>query len=56
MLVTSIFYFSHDIFHPSKNKFQLFSHIYFSSASALILDQSKKMLFGKELTGMCKKM
>ena len=29
MLVTSIFSFSHDVFYPSKNNFQFWSHIYF---------------------------
>ena len=28
MLVTSIFSFSHNVFHPSYNKFWLFGHIY----------------------------
>ena len=28
MLVTSIFSFSHNVFYPSKNKFQFFSHVY----------------------------
>ena len=29
ILVTSIFSFSHNVFYPSQNKFQFFSHIYF---------------------------
>ena len=29
MLVTSIFSFSHNVFYPSQNKFQFFSHIEF---------------------------
>ena len=29
ILVTSIFSFSHNVFYPSQNKFQLFSRIYF---------------------------
>ena len=35
MLVTSIFYFSHNVFYPSKK-------------NAFNLDQSKILLFGKE--------
>ena len=29
MLVTSIFSFSNNVFYPSENKFQFFSHIWF---------------------------
>ena len=52
MLVTSIFSFSHNIFYPSQFQFQFLSHIFFffSSANAFNLDQSKYLLFGKELT------
>ena len=49
MLVTSIFSFSHNVFYPSQNKFQFFSHIYLSSANAFSLNQSKILSFGKEL-------
>ena len=38
------------VFYPSQNKFQFFSHTYLLSASAFNLDQSKNLLFGKELT------
>ena len=48
MLVTSIFYFSHNVFYPSQNKFQLFSNIYFSSASVFNSDLSENLSFGKE--------
>ena len=46
MLVTSIFFFSHNVFYHPQHKFQLF---FFSSANALNLDHSKVLSFGKEL-------
>ena len=49
MLVTSIFSFCHNVFYPSQSKFQFFSHIHLLSADALNSDQSKILLFGKEL-------
>ena len=49
MLVTSIFSFSQNVSYSPENKFQLFSHIYLSSATALILDWSKILSFGKVL-------
>ena len=48
MLFTSIFSFTHIVFYPSQNKFQFFRHIFFSSANAFNLDQSKILLFGRE--------
>ena len=51
MLVTSIFSFFHNVFYPSKNKFQFFIHIHFVVCKiyAFDLDQSKIESFGKEL-------
>ena len=50
MLTTIIFSFSHNIFDTFQKKNQFFSQICFlSSANAYNLDQSKIMLFGKEL-------
>ena len=49
MLVTSIFSFSHNVFHTSKKHFQYLSHIKLS-ANAFKLDQSKILLFRKELS------
>ena len=51
MLVTSIFFFSNNVFHPAENKFpfyglHLFCHHY---ANAFNLDQFKILLFVKEL-------
>ena len=50
MLVTSIFFFSHNLFYSSQNKFHFFqSHFILSSANAFNLDQSKISSFGEEL-------
>ena len=50
MLVTSIFSFSYNVFNPSPPKNVNFSVIFiFSSASSFKVDQSKNLLFGKEL-------
>ena len=49
MLVTSIFYFSLNVFFPSNTDFN-FSHTsMLLSVNAFNLDQSKILLFGKEL-------
>ena len=49
MQVTSIFFFSHNVFYPSQNKFQFFSKIYLSSANAFNSDQSKNLSLGKRV-------
>ena len=49
MLVTSIFSFPHNVFYPSQNKFQIFSHIYLSPANAFHLDKPKILSIGNEL-------
>ena len=52
-LVTSIFSFSQNIFHSSKNRFQFLSQIYILlSADAFSLDQTTILSFGKELSMM----
>ena len=53
MLVTSIFSFSYNVFHPSHTKFQFFIYIYFSVANVFNLDQSKILLFDKEVKKVC---
>ena len=54
MLVTSIFFFSDNVFYPSLKKFQFFSHIYFV-ATALNLDKSTNLLFDTELKSVVEK-
>ena len=50
MLVTSIFSFSHNVFYPTQNKFQFFSHIYFVVCKCFQFGPVlKKLSFGKEL-------
>ena len=49
MLVTSIFSFSHSVFYLSQTNFRLFIYIILLSANAFSLDQSKILLFGKQL-------
>ena len=52
MLYTIIFSFSHNVFHPFQHNFQFLIHIYYfvgQSENSFNLDQSKIMLFGKEL-------
>ena len=49
MLVTSIFFFSHNVFNSTKDKKKNYSIFILSSANAFNLDQSKILLFGKEL-------
>ena len=49
MLVPSIFYFSHYVFYPSQNKFQVLSYIDLASANAFNLDKSKILSFSKAL-------
>ena len=52
MLVTSIFSFSHIVFYPFyplRHKFQFWVTFILSSANAFNLDQSKTLLFDKEL-------
>ena len=46
MLVTSIFSFSRNIF---RNKIHFFNHFILMFANPFILDQSKNLLFGKEV-------
>ena len=46
----AFFSFSHNVFYPSTTNFNFLAAIVLSPASALILDQSKILLFGKELT------
>ena len=54
MLVTSIFFFSDNVFYPSQNKFQnkflFLVTVILSSANAVDLDQAKYLSFGKELS------
>ena len=50
MLVTSIFSLSHNVFCSSQHKCQFLSQNILSSANALILDESKCLSFGKELS------
>ena len=50
MLVTSIFFFSHDIFYPSKTNFSFLVTIFLSAAVAFNLDQSRKLFLDNELT------
>ena len=58
MLVTSIFSFPHNVFYPSQNKFQIFSHfchlqmLSIWTNLTLDLDQSKILLCGKQLKGL----
>ena len=49
MLVTSIFYFSHNVFCPSQTNFKFSITFILSFVNAFNLDQSKILLFGKEL-------
>ena len=49
MLVASIFSFSHDVFSQFWEGFVFNLDLFFSSANAFNLDQSKNLLFGKEL-------
>ena len=44
-----IFFFSHNVLYPFQNKFQFFSYIYYVVCKCFQLDQSKILLFGKEL-------
>ena len=52
MLVTSIFSFSHNVFHPTQCKIKVNFSLTFIllSADAFNLDRSKILSFGKELT------
>ena len=49
MLGTIIFSSAHNVFYPSPQKIQLFGALYFIVCKGLNLDQSKIMMFGKEL-------
>ena len=49
MLVTSIFSFSHNVFHPSPQKINFSVTFILLSASPFSLDRSKNLSFGKEL-------
>ena len=49
MLKTIIFSFSHNVFYLSQDKFQFLSQSILLCASALNLDQSKDLSFGKGL-------
>ena len=50
MLVTSIFFYSHNVFYSSQHKFQSLSSSILSYATTLNLDWFKILLSGKELT------
>ena len=50
MLVTSIFSIAHNVSDPFQKELLFLSCIYFSSTNALNLDQSRILLFGKDLT------
>ena len=50
MLVTSIFFFSHNVFYSSQHKFRSLSSSILSSATTLNLDWFKILSSGKELT------
>ena len=47
MLETSIFSFSHNVFYSSKNKFHIFSRIFFVVCNCFQFRQPKILLFGK---------
>ena len=49
MLETSIFSLFHNVFDPSQAKLQFLFTFIVSSANAFNVDQSKILLFGKEL-------
>ena len=50
MLVSSIFYFSHNVFYSSQNKICYVSHIYFAVSKVFSNWTGLKfLLFGKEL-------
>ena len=49
MLVTSIFFFSHNVLYLIQNKFAIWTMFNLSSANAFNLDLSKILSFGKEL-------
>ena len=50
MLVTSIFSFFHNVFYPSQNKCQIFTHVYFGRLQILSISTSLKILsLGKGL-------
>ena len=51
MLVTSIFSFSHNVFHQSQTEICFKVSFILSSANAFNLDQSKNLSFGKVLKG-----
>ena len=50
MLATTIFPFSHNVLFPFQKRFQLLAKSNLLSADAFNLDQSKGLLFGKELS------
>ena len=50
MLVTSILFFSHNVFYPMKDKFKFLVTFNLSSANAFILDQSEILLSRNGLT------
>ena len=49
MLVTSIFFYSHNVFYLIQNKFAIWITFNLSSANAFNLDQSNNLTSGKEL-------
>ena len=49
MLVTSIFSFSHNVFHPSQKEILYWSSVYFFVCKCFQLDQSRTLFFVKGL-------